>query len=239
MKEMSVIHKASGTLISWTLCSMMLVGATFLFGKSPSERVRPKDGPLSDREISLINGGDSVMWVYQVTDVREESVLRTPAVEFTMEDLSSDGVRLLSRKMLSTVQASQYSGVGLAGPQVGLSRRIIVVCRLDKAGEPYEVYPNVKIDALWGDIVKGSEGCLSIPPYGGEVPRFSYAAISYVDPESLAVRKDTVSGYVARIFQHECDHLEGILFTDRVDSLSIDKKWEKEWNEFLSSRESR
>jgi len=230
------MHKISKILVSVLLCSIFLGAVTDLFSFSGQDkRVRHAGGALSEREISLIRNSSPVMWVYQVSDPYQESVLRRPASEFDIAEVGSENVAILSSKMLSTVNAPQYGGVGIAGPQVGISRRIIAVCRLDKPGEPFEVYPNVKLDSLWGPVEKGREGCLSIPPYIGNVPRYKHAIVSYIDAKTLKVKRDTVSDYVARIFQHECDHLEGILFTDRVDTLNVDKSWEAEWKAFTDT----
>jgi peptide deformylase len=102
---------------------------------------------------------------------------------------------------------------------VGLSRRIIAVQRFDKEGEPFEVYPTIRIESLSGDVVSGKEGCLSVPGKRGSVPRHTTVVVSYKDPLTLETIRDTVEGFTAVIFQHEIDHLEGVLYTDRADSL--------------------
>ena len=129
------------------------------------------------------------------------------------------------KKLAKQMERAMYAsdGVGIAAPQVGLNRRLIVVCRLDLPGEPFEAYANVQIDSLWGEDLFGREGCLSIPGLRGNVCRKEFAAVSYTDPTSLERRSEVVSGYVARIFQHETDHLAGTLYTDRTGEV-----WEVE-----------
>lgn len=178
---------------------------------------------LTRAEKALIADSDSLMHVLTVADSAETVVLRTRSVDFTDADLRSPEFASLVAKMKYTVQDPSQDGVGIAAPQVGLDRRVIIVCRLDLPDEPFIAYANPQIDSLWGETLVGREGCLSIPGLRGNVPRAEFAIVSHKDPSTLQVVRDTVSGYVARIFQHEIDHLEGILYTDRTSDL-----WEVE-----------
>ena len=198
------------------LAALPMLAALLLFGCS-------RNAGLTQDERNLINGSDSLMRVLTVADSADFAVLRAESVDFSVTDLQSPEFQALVAKMKYTVQDPSQDGVGIAAPQVGLNRRLIVVCRLDLPGEPFVAYANVKIDSLLGDTVVGLEGCLSVPGLRGNVPRAEFAAVSYVDPETLGVCRDTVSGYVARIFQHEVDHLAGILYTDRTGEV-----WEVE-----------
>ena len=173
-------------------------------------------GSLTRAEKALINGSDSLMRVLTVADSADLAVLRAESVDFSAADLASPEFEALVAKMKYTVQDPSQDGVGIAAPQVGLNRRLIVVCRLDLPEEPFVTYANVQIDSLWGETLVGREGCLSVPGLRGNVPRAEFAAVSYVDPQTLLVCRDTVCGYVARIFQHEVDHLAGILYIDRT-----------------------
>ena len=83
-------------------------------------------------------------------------------------------------------------------------------------------------DAIPQNVVKGSEGCLSIPNYRGVVPRADSIIVSYFDFQTKQFKKDTVGGYTAIIFQHETDHLEGILYTDRADTVFFNQAWADE-----------
>ena len=178
---------------------------------------------LSRAEKALISGSDSLMRVLTVRDSADMAVLRAESVDFTAADLASPEFEALVAKMKYTVQDPSQDGVGIAAPQVGLNRRLIVVCRLDLPGEPFEAYANVQIDSLWGEDLVGREGCLSIPGLRGNVARKEFASVSYVDPAGHERRSEIVSGYVARIFQHEVDHLAGILYIDRTGEV-----WEVE-----------
>lgn len=133
----------------------------------------------------------------------------------------TDEVRSLIDDMVETMRAAP--GVGLAAPQVGESRRIIVV----EYAEPPEVegeparpprlftLVNPEIVRRTADQVTGVEGCLSIPGFLGQVERYESITVKGLNRQGEAVRVKA-SGWLARIFQHEIDHLDGTLFIDRA-----------------------
>ena len=178
-----------------------------------------KSDTLSKAEKDLIKGSDSLMRVLSVFDREDSLVLRTKSVDFTDKDLRSEAFKTLAAKMLYTVKDPSQDGVGIAGPQVGLNRRVVAVQRFDLPDEPFGVYPNIRIDSLWGEKVPGPEGCLSVPGWRGIVPRYDHVIVSYKDPVTLKTERDTIEGFTAVIFQHEIDHLDGIIYTARADSL--------------------
>lgn len=184
----------------------------------------PGAADLSKDEKALIAGSDSLMRVLTVYDKKDSLLLRNASIDFTDRDLLSKDFEALAAKMLHTVQDPSQDGVGIAAPQVGLNRRVICVLRYDLPGEPFGVYPNARLDSLWGERLSGPEGCLSIPGWAGSVPRYQNIIVSYTDPETLQTVKERVEGYTAVIFQHEIDHLDGILYTDRADSLWVDER---------------
>ena len=183
-----------------------------------------RPGDLSKEEKALIAGSDSLMRVLTVFDKEDSLLLRGLSVDLTERDLRSDDFKSLAAKMLHTVKDPSQDGVGIAAPQVGLNRRVICVLRYDLPGEPFGVYPNARLDSLWGERIPGPEGCLSIPGWAGSVPRYQNIIVSYTDPETLETVKERVEGFTAVIFQHEIDHLDGILYTDRADSLWVDAR---------------
>ena len=97
--------------------------------------------------------------------------------------------------------------------------------RYDKPGYPFEVYPNIHIEHFSDQKQTGPEGCLSIPEIAGDVERSQQVVIRYTDPETLSEVRETVDGYTAVIFQHEIDHLDGILFTDRLTVPAGSGRW--------------
>jgi peptide deformylase len=124
--------------------------------------------------------------------------------------------------MLETMLHEQ--GIGLAAPQVAVSRRVIIVRLPDdaqaveefgsNAGTLYEAI-NPKAVKASREMVDGLEGCLSIPGYCGLVPRHASVVVHAQDRHGCDVRFKA-HGWLARVFQHEIDHLDGILFIDRA-----------------------
>ncbi|MGL4502134.1 MAG: peptide deformylase [Planktothrix sp.] len=121
------------------------------------------------------------------------------------------------------ITASQANGVGIAAPQVGISDRLFII-----ASRPTLRYPNAplmeptaminpKIINHSHETIKDWEGCLSVPGIRGLVPRYQALEIEYTNREGELCYQQ-LTDFVARIFQHELDHLNGIVFVDRVES---------------------
>ncbi|NEP17502.1 MAG: peptide deformylase [Leptolyngbya sp. SIO4C1] len=130
-------------------------------------------------------------------------------------------VQTLIDQLLATVHDS--NGVGIAAPQVGKNLRLLIV-----ASRPNLRYPdapamaptpmiNPQIVSHSAEQVKGWEGCLSVPGIRGLVPRYRQIEVGYLDRTGQP-QQQVLTDFVARIFQHEYDHLEGHVFLDRVDS---------------------
>ena len=168
----------------------------------------------SNAEKSLIMNGGATMRVLTVNDASDSLTLRKSCGRINENELKSIEYQTLAEKMVATVTSPEQDGVGIAGPQVGISRRIVAVQRFDKSGAPFEVYPNILVAASRGEKVPGSEGCLSIPGRSGKVARYRDIDITYTSTKTLRDTTETIQGFTAVIFQHECDHLDGILYTD-------------------------
>lgn len=184
---------------------------------------RQKTERFSVGELEILNGTDSIMRVLTVEDSVDYAVLRTESRDFSAEELMSEEFARLGRRMVATVTHPSQDGVGIAGPQIGLSRRVVAVQRFDKEGEPFEVYANIKIVWKSDSVAYGPEGCLSVPDRRGDVLRSQEVVIEYADLATLRqgcdeipMVRDTVQGFTAVIFQHEIDHLEGVLYIDRL-----------------------
>lgn len=176
------------------------------------------DGFTKEERKIILSQGD-VMRVLTVSDTADSLVLRSVSRNIPVEEIGGSVYEALVSRMLSTVQSPEQDGVGIAGPQVGICRRIIAVCRMDKEGEPFEVYPNIEIIAYSDSLSSGVEGCLSVLGKRGLVSRSKEIKIRYTDPSTLRSVTEEVKGFTAVIFQHECDHLDGVLYTDKADSL--------------------
>ncbi len=135
-------------------------------------------------------------------------------------DLNDEGLQQLIDDMFETMYHAR--GVGLAAPQIGKNLRLFII-----DSEPFkEIFPDVEIkkavfinptiEEEFGEDFTFNEGCLSLPEINAEVVRKSSIKITYWDENGIKHEKVTFSGYVARIIQHEYDHLEGKVFTDRV-----------------------
>lgn len=153
-----------------------------------------------------------------------DPVLRRKAKKVTTFDKD---LQVLIDDMIETMRAAP--GVGLAAPQVGVSQRVIVVEYGEGEEEdenvPKKLYAvvNPEIVEASPERVTGVEGCLSIPRMMGEVERHERIVVKGLNRYGKPV-KYKLSGWTARIFQHEIDHLEGILYTDRATSVWIPKE---------------
>jgi len=134
-----------------------------------------------------------------------EPVLREKAVP--IEEIN-DEIRELAREML--VLMKKTDGIGLAGPQIGLNKRIFVVCADDGVDR---VFINPQIIGTSTETCGYEEGCLSIPGYYEDVIRPEQITIQALNEKGRRVTMEA-SGLLARVIQHENDHLDGILFTD-------------------------
>lgn len=181
-------------------------------------RQRPKPTtppqPLTDTERNLIWSGDTTqpLRVIQDTVPDELRILTSISQDISAHD---ELLPLLAKRMYLAVTDSLLPGVGIAAPQVGINRNLIWVKRFDKVGEPFELYLNPKITWRSKLLRKGLEGCLSIPDTMGQVLRSYTIRLTYQDVQGEH-REELVEGFTAVIFQHETDHLYGILFTDRL-----------------------
>lgn len=226
-------------MITKTLITAPVLGFLLIMTLGATSCCRPSDG-FSEKELALIEGTDSIMGVLTVEDSLDNAVLRASCRDFSIEALKSETFAELARLMVATVTHPSQDGVGIAGPQVGLNRRVVAVQRFDKGtdgadGEmvyPFEVYPNIRIVWTSDSLSAGPEGCLSVPGMRGEVLRSQEIVVEYADmaaikktssektktgsAENIPMIRETVNGFTAVIFQHEIDHLDGVLYIDRL-----------------------
>ncbi|CCF83861.1 polypeptide deformylase [Nitrolancea hollandica Lb] len=170
-----------------------------------------------DTLIANMLAKDTKMPVMKII-TEEDSRLREKSIKVRKVD---DELRRLAASMRETMDAAK--GVGLAAPQVGILRRIIVVGV--PAGMDHEDDPAVDLALVNPEIVRasgrqvGPEGCLSIPNWVGDVPRWMNVTVKARDLDDKEVRIKA-RGYLARVLQHEIDHLDGVLFVDRIEDRS-------------------
>jgi peptide deformylase len=138
-------------------------------------------------------------------------------------DPGAPEVRRLVADMIETM--ADAGGTGLAAPQVHVALRLVVFTvaaeRDSEAGEavPLTVLINPRLEPLSAETELGWEACLSVPGLAGEVPRFSALAYRGVDLDGRPVER-RAEGFHARVVQHECDHLDGVLYPQRMTDLS-------------------
>lgn len=175
------------------------------------------DTQFTSAQAELIMSADSTipMRVLSVYNKKDTLLLRTKC-----EDVSPNSndtiLQNLIKRMYTTVNDSLTEGVGLAAPQVGILKNIIWVQRYDKPRYPFEVYLNPKIKQYTKKKLNWVEGCLSIPGRRDTTTTRSYAIlIDYLQPDK-SHQVEMIEGFTAIIFQHEIDHLNGIIYLDRL-----------------------
>ncbi|PIF45074.1 peptide deformylase [Chryseobacterium sp. 52] len=169
---------------------------------------------LTTNEISLINQGDTntALPIYQTTDTDQHTTLLNLSSEINPTDAHTAVlVKRMKESLLST-----DGGVGIAAPQVGINRKVIWVQRFDKKDEPLEYFINPVI--VWKSELQnlGPEGDLSIPEFRDQFYRSKVIQLEYVDLKGQKY-SEIVEGFTAVIFQHEIDHLFGILISDKKE----------------------
>jgi peptide deformylase len=152
-------------------------------------------------------------------------VLRRKAA--LVADPSAAEIRSLFRDMLETL--ADVGGIGLAAPQVHVPLRVVIfevpAGRAAREGEtgsgvPMTVLINPAIEPLGSETALGWEACLSVPGLTGAVPRWTRIRYSALGLDGAAIEREA-SGFHARVVQHECDHLDGILYPQRMTDLSL------------------
>jgi peptide deformylase len=172
---------------------------------------------LFDEEAALVLSGEShqPMRVFLTTNQSDSLLLRSQSSDVSPKpnDLA---LKLLVDRMYSTVRDSLSRGVGIAAPQVGILKNIIWVQRFDKENNPFEVYFNPKILQYSEKKQERREGCLSIPNRSDTLNVRAYAIL--VEYQTIDGRQkiEMIEDFTAIIFQHEIDHLNGVLYTDYV-----------------------
>lgn len=154
------------------------------------------------------------------------SVLRKSSEPVDQNEITSQSVQGLIDDMLETASQTPEDGfitAGLAAPQVGVSQRIFLVIKegSSRKNPEYEIYINPELEFPRNELVESEESCLSTPGLCGKVRRYESVEVTYFDREGNKQRKK-LNGEHAVFTQHEYDHLEGVLWIDKVvDTKSI------------------
>ena len=157
-------------------------------------------------------------------------LLRERSLEVTRDELASPEMQQLIDDLIDTMHAA--NGAGIAAPQVGELVRIATIEVTDNPRYPYKpripltILVNPIIEPLDDELVEVNEGCLSVPNMRGNVMRYVNVRVRWMDRDG--VEYDEIRrGLTAGTFQHECDHLDGLLFLDRVHDTRSLTTWEQ------------
>jgi len=155
-----------------------------------------------------------------------------------IKNIKDQGIKSLIDNLIATIK--DVDGVGIAASQVYVPIRLMVL-----ASHPNSRYPNApkmkptaiinpKITSYSKEIIKDWEGCLSVPGIRGLVPRHKLIKVEYISREGKLIKKE-FKDFIARIFQHEYDHLDGIIFLDRMEKTQ-EIITEKEYQKLITRR---
>lgn len=153
-----------------------------------------------------------------VTIYENENLLRTPSKDITLEEIKSEKFQNFIEQLFETVRTAKvnegWEAAGMSGVQVGQLKSIFAARTVGKGG--IKEYINPKLKPVGTSMQEDIEGCFSIPDTVGDVKRYKKVKLTYLDREGKKHR-EIFKGDLARIIQHEYDHLQGILFTDRIE----------------------
>jgi peptide deformylase len=164
------------------------------------------------------------------------SVIRERAAEVT--DIHDPQLQAFINDLFATV--ADANGMGIAAPQVSESKRIIILSPRPNARYPYaptmEPTAMINPERVWAssETEKDWEGCLTVPGIRGLVPRHKAIRVRYHTRNGVLIDTE-YEGFLARVFQHEVDHLDGLVFLDRVESTK-DLVTENEWQKIIAQR---
>lgn len=177
-----------------------------------------RQSQFTTKQHKLIMSKDSsqAMRVWTIADKKDSVLLRQKSGP-VIPDSTDEVLQTLVHRLYKTVTDSMSLGVGISAPQVGILKQVIWVQRFDKDGFPFEFYLNPQIKQYSKLTQECREGCLSIPERMDTLNSRSYAIL--LEYQSMDGQKhvEMVEDFTAVIFQHEIDHLNGILYTDHLE----------------------
>lgn len=156
-----------------------------------------------------------------------EKVLRRKVETVEVEEIKGKEIGELIEKMYSAMKGENSDGIGIAAPQIFVSKSVVMVENL-LMGVPKTILFNpVYKECEWSGKIRVAESCLSVPGLIGDVERHAKVRVSYLD-EKGGKRELEATGFCSAMFQHEIDHLNSTLFVDKVlpHTLSFLKEWE-------------
>lgn len=199
-------------LIYFSLFACLVMGCrtSYKFSNSQSRMIMDADAQTPMRVFKITNPSDSIL-------------LRTKSTKVKV-DPNDLVLKAFIDRLYATVRDSISLGVGIAAPQVGILKNIIWVQRFDKEDFPFEVYLNPEIVDYSDKKQPCLEGCLSIPDRRDTTYTRAETILIEYDQWNRQRVRESVSGFTAVIFQHEIDHLNGILYLDHLEKEVGQKK---------------
>lgn len=155
--------------------------------------------------------------IYTIEDPKEEKLLRKVSLEVDKDEILSDQFQVFLDNLLYTAKTSEDQvGVesgGISAPQIGVNKRVSYIFNYD-TGE-FEVLINPEVKNIGSKTDIDIEGCLSVPNVEDNVERYKKIKVKYIDREGNKINR-RFTGLNARVVQHEVDHLDGVLFIDKI-----------------------
>jgi peptide deformylase len=176
---------------------------------------------VKEQEITNASDVNTPFRVLQTDNIDDSLFLRKKSINIDIKIIAKDEDWQLFIERLKLTMATEF-GVGIAAPQVGVGRNLFLFTRIDKPGMPVAVAINPKIVAHSQEaICFEGDGCLSVPNTSGTSRRYAWIDVEYYN-EKGEFMKERLSGssrkgdFTGVVFQHEFDHLQGVLFTDKL-----------------------
>ena len=207
------------------IIALSILLALMVSCSSSSKIVKNNSDDFTSAQRTLILDLDSTMpmRVLKINNKKDSIVLRTKC-KSVVADPNNVELKHFVNRLYRTVRDSISMGVGIAAPQVGVLKNIIWVQRFDKEGFPFEVYLNPKIVKYTDKKQDCVEGCLSIPDRSDTTKTRAYAILMEYDKMDGTHHSEMIEAFTAVIFQHEIDHLNGILYLDHLEKEMSDAK---------------
>ena len=193
----------------------IILASIALAGMLLQTQAQPTD--FSPEQADMITSGrsDQPMRVFKINNEADSLLLRTQSLDIKA-DPNDAVLKLLIDRMYATVRDSASLGAGIAAPQVGILKNVIWVQRFDKENFPFEAYINPKIMQYSKMKWPCREGCLSIPGSSDTTKTRAYAILVEYDRPDGSHGIEMIEEFTAVVFQHEIDHLNGILYLDHL-----------------------
>ncbi|MDR1130368.1 MAG: peptide deformylase [Prevotellaceae bacterium] len=176
---------------------------------------------ITKEEKNLINsGGENESFRVLLTVNKQDSLVLRQKSKTVDLGKDTDDLKLLIKRLKVTLEAEK--GVGIAAPQVGILRNLFIIVRVDKPDMPFEAVINPQIISHPEETVCfENDGCLSIPEISGNSVRYPWILVEYFNENGEKIREKLTGhsrgdNFAAIIFQHEYDHLRGVLFIDKL-----------------------